>query len=200
MRKGDVQVGDEQLLSFVFPEARFAQWVVGDVHVPHPRIVPNGRRDDFEHSPALVQLHERLSDLGRQLAATIRERSDQRTRLKKVHLAVQYAEAWHAQSVGAASPALSAAAAERAGHFSQQALKAMDKLREGIAGREIAEQMTRRLVGELENWQRRNARRFSAVEPMQKAALLAVMSSSVKASEVMPLAVDVNRAMKRARR
>ena len=200
LRKGDVQIGDDQLLSFVFPEARFAQWVVGDVHVAHARIVPNGRRDDFEHSPALAQLHEHLRDLGRALTGSIRERSDQRAKLKKVQLALQYAENWRVQSVEAPSPALSAAAAERADHFSEQARKALSKLSDAVAAKHHANELAARLESELDKWRKKNVRRFAAVNPMQRAALTAVLSSSVKASEVMPLALDVGRAMAKASR
>jgi hypothetical protein len=200
LRKGDVQVGDEQLLSFAFPEARFTQWVVGDIHVAHPRIVPNGRRDDFEHSPALAELHEHLRDLARTLTGSIRERSDQRAKLKKVRLALQYAETWRLQSVEASSPALAAAAAERAVHFGELAQKFLNKVGDAVAGKGDASEQASRLEGELEKWKKKNARRFAAVNPMQKAALTAVLSSSVKASEVMPLAQEVSRAMTKANR
>ena len=200
IRSGNVQVGDEQLLSFLFPESRFAQWVVGDIHVAHARIIPNGRRDDFEHSAPLTQLHEQLRDLARSMALTIRERSEQRAKLKKVKLAVQYSEAWHAQSVDATSPVLSAAAFERANHFSAEASKALAKLVASVPGREHAKELAERLESELVKWRKNNVRRFAAVDMMQKAALVAVMSSSVKASEVMPLALDVCKAMKKANR
>ena len=200
LRKGDVQVGDDQLLSFIFPEARFAQWIVGDIHVTHPRIVPNGRRDDFEHSPALAELHEHLRDLGRTLTGSIRERSDQRVKLKKAQLALQYAETWRLQSVEALLPALSAAAAERADHFSEQARKAVSKLNDAVPEKDHANEQASRLESELDKWRKKNARRFEAVNPVQKAALTAVLSSSVKASEVMSLAMDVSRAMVKADR
>ena len=200
LRSGNVQIGDEQLLSFAFPEARFTQWVVGDIHVAHPRIIPNGRRDDFEHSPPLTQLHEQLRDLARSLTLTIRERSEQRAKLKKVQLALQYAETWNAQSVHATSPAISAAASERADHFSAQANKALAKLAESVPGRAHAKELAERLESELGKWRKKNVRRFSAVNAMRKAALVAVMSSSVKASDVMPLALDVCKAMTKADR
>ena len=198
LRSGNVQIGDEQLLSFVFPEARFTQWVVGDIHIVHPRIIPNGRRDDFEHSPALTQLHEQLRDLARNLTQTIRDRSEQRVKLKKVQLALQYGEAWRVHSVEATSLAISAATSERADHFSAEANKALAKLAESVPGRMHAKELAERLEVELDKWRKKNARRFSAVNAMQKAALVAVLSSSVKASDVMPLALDVNKAMTKA--
>lgn len=200
LRSGNVQVGDEQLLSFVFPESRFTQWVVGDIHIAHQRIIPNGRRDDFEHSPALTQLHEQLRDLARTLTQTIRVRSEQRVRLKKVQLALQYGESWRQQSTDASAPAISAAAAERAAHFSSEAKKALAKLEESVPGRAHAKQLADRLESELDKWSKKNVRRFAGVDAMQKAALTAVMSSSVKASEVMPLVLDVSKAMMKADR
>ncbi len=195
MRNGNLQVGDEQLLQFVFPESRFTQWVVGDIHTAHPRIVPNGRRDDFEHSPALANLHEQLFDLARTLTHTIRTKSDQRAKLKKVQLALMYADTWHEQATKAKPAALAFAATDRANYFSGEAQKALSKLPDSVAGKAHAKELADRLAAELDKWNKSNAKKFSAVDVMQKAALVAVMSSSVKAADVMPLAIDVSKAM-----
>ena len=198
MRSGNVQVGDDEAAAFAFPETRFTRWVVGDVHVVHPKIIPNGRRDDFEHSPALGQLGEQLRDLAKALTATIRERSEQRTKLKKVQLALQYGEEWHRESVGASAVALAAAATDRATHFAAEAERALGKLRESVPGREQAGTLVATFREELDRWSKNNVRRFAAVNPMQRAALVAVLSSSVKSQAVMPLALDVLRAMKKS--
>jgi molecular chaperone HtpG len=59
-RVGDIQVGDADLFDGLFRESRFNGWTIGEVHILDRRLVPNGRRDNFEvnhHSNnLLVQL------------------------------------------------------------------------------------------------------------------------------------------------
>ncbi|MGB8480401.1 MAG: hypothetical protein WCE63_16460 [Acidobacteriaceae bacterium] len=44
------QVGGDVLLEDLFPETRFNSWTVAETHVLDQRIIPNGRRDDYEHN------------------------------------------------------------------------------------------------------------------------------------------------------
>lgn len=200
LRHGNIQVGDEQILTWLFPEARFVQWAVGDIHIAHPRIVPNGRRDDFEHTAPYAQLHEELRDLARKITLLIRERSEQRTKLKKVQLALQYAHAWHEEALRASGAPIAVASAERACHFVGEAMKAMVKLGATVPGREHALELAGRVQAETTKWASANARRVRDVNAMQKAAVFAILSSSVKPDAVMPLAVDVLKAMSKAAR
>jgi molecular chaperone HtpG len=47
-RIGDVQVGDPDLFDNSYREPRFNGWTIGEIHVIDHRLVPNGRRDNFE--------------------------------------------------------------------------------------------------------------------------------------------------------
>jgi molecular chaperone HtpG len=47
-RIGDLQVGESNLFDESFKEPRFNGWTIGEIHISDPRIVPNGRRDNFE--------------------------------------------------------------------------------------------------------------------------------------------------------
>jgi len=94
LRVHDVQVGNELILAGLFTEARFAKWAAGEFHVVHPRIVPNGRRDDFEHSAALNELQDELKALTKDIGHLIRTRSDDRRRKRRARLALMYAESW----------------------------------------------------------------------------------------------------------
>ena len=49
-RSGDIQVGDDTMLEDLFPESRFNGWTIAETHVVDQKIVPNGRRDNYEHS------------------------------------------------------------------------------------------------------------------------------------------------------
>lgn len=94
LRVHDVQVGSELILAGLFTEARFATWAAGEFHVVHPRIVPNGRRDDFEHSAAFSELQDELKALTKDIGHLIRARSDDRRRKRRARLALMYAHSW----------------------------------------------------------------------------------------------------------
>lgn len=94
LRVRDVQVGDERILADQFTETRFAMWAAGEFHVVHPRIVPNGRRDEFEQSVAYNELHDELKAFTKRIGQTIRSRSDTRMRKRRARLALVYAQAW----------------------------------------------------------------------------------------------------------
>lgn len=79
-RAGDIQVGDHGLLDEIFPETRFNSWTVGEVHVLDPRIVPNGRRDDFEQNVHYANLLNHLAPIGRDIARRCRTNSANRQR------------------------------------------------------------------------------------------------------------------------
>ncbi len=91
-RVGDIQVGGNELFAGIFPERRFNNWVVGEIHILDPRIAPNGRRDDFEHHPAVASLHNLLGPLGRKLAQKTRDSSKHRARIKAFDMAAATAE------------------------------------------------------------------------------------------------------------
>jgi molecular chaperone HtpG len=94
LRVHDVQVGSELILAGLFTEARFAAWAAGEFHVVHPRIVPNGRRDDFEHSAAYSELQDELKAYTKDIGHLIRTRSDDRRRKRRARLALMYAQSW----------------------------------------------------------------------------------------------------------
>lgn len=88
-RKGNVQVGDHRIFSDIFPEARFASWTVGEVHVLDDRVVPNGRRDDFEQNAHYTHLLGRLIEVGEHIGRMCRSSSVVRNRLKAFDVGAQ---------------------------------------------------------------------------------------------------------------
>lgn len=200
LRHGNIQVGDANVLAPLFVETRFSQWVVAEFHVLHPRIVPNARRDDFEHTPAYVHLNEHIKDFAREQTETIRQRSDQRAKLKKVRMALQYHEGWFGKAKDQAKPVLAAAVAERAHQFLGDAQRALAKLKSAAAGREEAERLVSRATNDFNQWQRENKRRFKTVDPIQHAALSAILASSFRQDSAVQLASEVVSAMSKAKR
>ncbi|WP_314372306.1 ATP-binding protein [Sphingomonas paucimobilis] len=86
VRAGDVQIGEAGVLADIFPESRFDAWTVGEIHVLDPRIIPNGRRDDFERNVHLANLKNHLAPLGRDVANRCRTSSRDRKRLRDLEL------------------------------------------------------------------------------------------------------------------
>jgi len=94
LRAGNIQVGDESLLATLYPEQRFAAWTIGDIHVSSKKIVPNGRRDDFEHNVHYAWLQSELGIKASGLAHRIRSSSQQRQHLRTVHISFQAIDEW----------------------------------------------------------------------------------------------------------
>jgi len=47
VRVGNILIGDAHLLDNCFREPRFNSYIIGEVHVDSPDLIPNSRRDDF---------------------------------------------------------------------------------------------------------------------------------------------------------
>jgi hypothetical protein len=47
IRVGNILIGDAHILDGCFREPRFNSYVVGEIHVENPNLIPNSRRDDF---------------------------------------------------------------------------------------------------------------------------------------------------------
>ena len=87
VRVGNIQVGDHTILEQIFPESRFNSWTIGEVHILDPRIVPNGRRDEFEANAHYANLVNQLSPIGRDIARRCRTSSTIRSKLRDFEVA-----------------------------------------------------------------------------------------------------------------
>lgn len=81
-RKGNIQIGSSRIFAESFPEPRFATWTVGEVHIIDERVVPNGRRDEFEQNAAYNHLITQITPIGNQIAKNCRTSSIARNRIK----------------------------------------------------------------------------------------------------------------------
>lgn len=135
-RVGNIQVGDQTILEQIFPESRFNSWTVGEVHVLDRRIVPNGRRDEFEANAHYANLVNQLSPVGRDVARRCRTSSTLRSKLREFELAgKEAAERLSVVEQGAMSPGSQAAELGRV----SQAVARMRK----IAEAEVVDEHTR---------------------------------------------------------
>jgi molecular chaperone HtpG len=78
LRCGNIQVGSDDIAAEAFPEPRFNSWSVGEFHVLTPKIVPNGRRDDFEINAHYLSLQSHLATYAKNVTKTCRDKSKQR--------------------------------------------------------------------------------------------------------------------------
>ena len=85
-RVGNIQVGHDRLFSKVFPEERFCSWTIGEVHVVDARVVPNGRRDEFEANTHLDNIIAHLRPVGSEVARECRVSSRRRNRIKSFEM------------------------------------------------------------------------------------------------------------------
>lgn len=139
LRAGNIQVGDESLLAPLFPELRFAVWAMGDIHVSSKKIIPNGRRDDFEHTIHYTWLQSELSAIASELAHLIRTRSQQRQRLRNVQIHFQSIDDWYSMAQRDDTPLLlKKALYELTEEHVQKAIREVNKLGVGSDDHQMA--------------------------------------------------------------
>ncbi len=90
-RVGNIQIGTADVFDSLFTQPRFNSWCVGEVHVLSKRILPNGRRDNFEVNGHLQNLHGHLAKTAKDLIKICRDKSVIRNRLKSAALLVESA-------------------------------------------------------------------------------------------------------------
>lgn len=83
IRVGNIQIGDANTLQGVFPEPRFNSWAIGEIHVLNQRLIPNGRRDDFEQNTHYANLLTHISPTAKAIAKACRTRSAGRAQGRK---------------------------------------------------------------------------------------------------------------------
>ena len=88
LRAGNLQVGDAAILEGLFTETRFNSWSVGEVHLFDGRLVPNGRRDQFEQNAHYSNLTGRLLPTTRDIAYRCRTYSSRRSKLREFEVTV----------------------------------------------------------------------------------------------------------------
>lgn len=78
LRSGNILIGDHTTLNSVFRDSRFNGWVVGEVILKSPSLIPNARRDGFEHNDLYYHMMEQLRMLALEIVKSIRNSSAKR--------------------------------------------------------------------------------------------------------------------------
>ena len=97
LRAGNIQVGDSNLLEALFIEPRFNAWAVGELHMVDPRIIPNGRRDNFLDNIHYANILNHLAPVIRDIARHCRTSSIRRKWLREFELGET--DAWEKLSI-----------------------------------------------------------------------------------------------------
>lgn len=92
VRKGNIEVGDENYLQNCFTETRFAAWHIGELHIASAGVEANARRDGFEQSSEFELFLERCNILGRHLSGLCRTSSKERSAARSVIQKLEQAE------------------------------------------------------------------------------------------------------------
>lgn len=197
LRVRDVEVGDAQILAPLFVEQRFCSWSVGEIHVVHPKIVPNGRRDDFEHSAAYAELQDELRRVTNEIAQTIRSRSEERQRSKRLALSIAYAENWlDIAERRVLHETIRRAALDQAYTHSNAVDKQCGKMNAPAASLASAERIRARIKRLSDNLaKKRESPRTPGTTKSALAAVSAILSSTIHSQKTVPMAERVLAAM-----
>lgn len=83
VRVGNIQIGDEDTLRQFYPEARFAGYILGELHIlPSAGLRPNARRDYFNNSPCLTQFEDAFREIAKEIGKLCRLGSEMNTQMK----------------------------------------------------------------------------------------------------------------------
>lgn len=194
LRTGNVQVGSEDLIAHLFPELRFAYWAMGDIHVVSPKIVPNGRRDEFEPNIFYTNFQSDLSLTAKKIAQDIRGESIRRNRNKRVRLDMTSLAEWVAHAKTKNLPpklrdAVSEVAVEKLAATSQ----AIGRLEQDSAEKSNAEQelaKLKRSISKGEN-ESNDERRRHNVDSTIQVVLKTILSNARTPSSGIALATQV---------
>ena len=81
VRVGNILVGDKYLLDCCFREHRFNSYLIGEIHVDHPALIPNSRRDDFVDNDVKTLFYNTVErEIGIPVSKEIRLRSRVRSK------------------------------------------------------------------------------------------------------------------------
>ncbi len=90
LRVGNMQIGKNDLLKNCFPEPRFNNWCVGEIHILNQKLKPNTLRSNFEASHILDDFLNCATSLCARLQEICRKHSQQRS--KKIHKSITIPE------------------------------------------------------------------------------------------------------------
>lgn len=73
LRKGNMQIGSRNVLNTFFKDERFNGWLIGELHIVSPNLIPNARRDNIEKTNTYYDLQKQLRVWADEISNTIRK-------------------------------------------------------------------------------------------------------------------------------
>lgn len=98
VRLGNILIGTAKTLSPYFKESRFNGWVLGELYIVSPNLIPNARRDDFERNDTFAKFEDGIRmTVGSEVSDKIRSASKARNNpvaktIKKAQKTITQAE------------------------------------------------------------------------------------------------------------
>lgn len=144
LRSGNIQVGENAVLESLFPEPRFNSWAVGEVHIVDPKILANGRRDNFEQSVHLDNVLNQIAPAAREIA--------RRCRLSSISRKWQREFDLHKDTALERAKTVSRGGITRAARQieTDAALKSLNAMKKVLVTRHLDEAMRESLAGKAE--------------------------------------------------
>ena len=85
VKSGNLSIGNLHLLDSCFREPRFNGYIIGELHITTPDLIPNSRRDDFiDNNVKLVLYNEIEKTLGLPISKEIRRQSKNKAEKKSM--------------------------------------------------------------------------------------------------------------------
>lgn len=84
LRKGNLQIGNNEILKDYFREDRQTHYFIGEIHILSNNVIPNARRDNFEMAENYPIILDDLKEIAKTLSKRIRENSDEKSFMKEV--------------------------------------------------------------------------------------------------------------------
>jgi len=83
LRKNNISLGNSERVSDIFEEVssdnrRFNNWLIGEIHILNPRVIPNARRDGVESNSEWSMIKNELKKFIKERCAEIRQTSSAR--------------------------------------------------------------------------------------------------------------------------
>lgn len=84
LRKGNIQIGSNEILKDHFTEDRYNHYFIGEIHILSNKVIPNARRDNFEKAGDYPVILENIENITKNLSRIIRDNSNEKSYMKEV--------------------------------------------------------------------------------------------------------------------
>lgn len=182
-------------------QPRFNSWCVGEIHIISKKILPNGRRDDFEVNGHLQNLQGHLAKHAKDLVKVCRDKSVIRNRLKSAALLAEMVS----QSIALMEKSQFSDLKHHLSAYSDRLLGQLEELARSdqltTVERTVIQERARAFSARLRRatgLQRRGRDAFSRITPVRRKAFEAAIDAVLSTS--LPISVRADLAQKILRR